>query len=159
METLPDSDRESASDNCVNDLRVDLRAKPSHRRIHLATLTVLIILCAYWAVLFYGTHTHLPPGVLPGNSDKFIHCAAYAVLAALLLLLRATRGIFPWTSVIGRWIVVAAYGAFDELTQMFVNRTTDLYDWYADVIGAAIGLGVVTWSIWYFHSPKKTDAV
>jgi len=31
-------------------------------------------------------------------------------------------------------------GAIDELTQPFVNRTTSIADWFADVIGIIIAL-------------------
>ena len=31
-------------------------------------------------------------------------------------------------------------GAIDELTQSFVNRTTSIADWFADVIGIIIAL-------------------
>lgn len=108
------------------------------------TFVITTMLCVYWAVLFYSTHTQLPPGILPGNSDKFVHFAAYGLLGALLMALRASRGSFPWTSVVARWVVLGMYGAFDELTQLLVNRNADFQDWFADIIGAAIGIGIVT---------------
>jgi VanZ family protein len=108
------------------------------------TFLITTILCVYWVVLFYSTHTKLPPGILPGYSDKAVHFAAYGLLGALLMALRASRGPFPWTSIMARWVVLAMYGAFDELTQLLVNRNADFQDWFADIIGAAIGLGLVT---------------
>ena len=120
------------------------------------TVAVALILATYWAALFYGTHVRLPPGVLPGNSDKVIHFFSYAGLATLLLSLRATRGQFPWISVIGRWVCLAVYGAFDELTQALVNRSPDLHDWYADICGVTLGLGLVTFVYWCLRKSSKT---
>lgn len=108
------------------------------------TFVITTILCVYWVVLFYSTHTKLSPGILPGNSDKYVHFAAYGLLGALLMALRASRGAFPWTSIVARWVVLAMYGAFDELTQLLVNRNADFQDWFADIIGSAIGIGIVT---------------
>ena len=123
-----------------------------------APVVVTVLLVVYWAALFYGTHTRLPPGLLPGNSDKVVHFGSYAGLGMLLMSLRAIRGPYPWSSVIGRWVVLACYGAFDEITQMLVNRTADVADWFADITGAAFGLGLVTGFLWFYRSPKKTDA-
>ena len=112
------------------------------------TLIVAAVLCLYWGALFYATHMPLPPGVLPGNSDKFVHFAAYAGLAVLLMSLRATRGPFPWYSVFARWCFLALYGVIDEATQYFVRRSPDLDDWIADIIGVTFGLGLVTFIVW-----------
>jgi VanZ family protein len=117
-------------------------------RASIATLILGIALGVYWVMLFYGTHTKIPPGTLPGNSDKYIHFGAYAILGMLLISFRATRGPFPWISVFRRWLILAMYGAFDELSQMFVKRSADIHDWYADITGAALGLGLVTFVIW-----------
>lgn len=130
--------------------------RSTRKRISAATLVVTIVLCLYWAALFYGTHTKLPPGILPGNSDKIVHFVSYGGLGALLISLRATRGAFPWTSVVGRWIFLALYGAFDELTQMLVNRSADFYDWCADVAGSAAGLAFMTFVIWWFRRAHKS---
>ena len=117
----------------------------------LATRVVFVMLCVYWAALFYGTHTKVPEGFLPGNSDKFIHFWAYAGLAILLLSLRVTQGASTLLSVLIAWFTLALYGAFDELTQLLVNRNADIVDWVCDVTGAAAGLALVTTVVWYFQ--------
>ena len=122
-----------------------------HSRTSLCTRVVLVMLCVYWAALFYGTHTKVPEGLLPGNSDKLIHFWAYAGLAILLMSLRVTRGAYTWWSVLIAWCVLAIYGAFDELTQLLVNRNADIFDWVCDVTGAAAGLALVTLVVWYFR--------
>lgn len=127
--------------------------------ITVATLIAATALCLYWAVIFYATHTKLPPGLLPGNSDKLMHFVAYAVLGALLISVRATRGIYPWSSLWKRWAILAAYGAFDEVTQLLVNRTADVRDWLADITGAALGLGLVTLVLWLYRKSARQSPV
>jgi VanZ family protein len=86
--------------------------------------------------------THLPPQHLPHvrGGDKLHHFVAYATLA--LLLGFALMFTFPrhvWLI----WAVLAVgmcYGAVDEITQAWVGRDTDLYDWYADAAGTAAGI-------------------
>ena len=113
----------------------------SHRRRITVLLTIALVL--YWLVAFLGTHIPIPAGVIPRGGDKVLHFAGYAILASLLMGLRASRGPFGWYSVLMRWMVVALYGAFDEVTQSLVGRHADVGDWCADLIGAAFGLGLV----------------
>ncbi len=121
----------------------------------LATRVVFAMLCVYWGALFYGTHTKVPEGLLPGNSDKFIHFWAYAGLAMLLMSLRVTWGACTWLSVLIAWCILAIYGVFDELTQLLVNRNADIFDWVCDVTGAAAGLALVTFVVWYFRRRSR----
>jgi len=37
-------------------------------------------------------------------------------------------------------LACAVYGVLDEVTQIPVGRSCDLYDWFADVIGIAVGI-------------------
>lgn len=112
-----------------------------HRRI---TVLLTIALVLYWLVAFLGTHIPIPAGVIPrGGGDKVLHFIGYMILASLLMGLRASRGPFGWRSIVMRWLVLAAYGAFDEVTQLLVGRHADVADWCADLIGTALGLGLV----------------
>ena len=114
----------------------------SHHRRITALLTIALVL--YWMVAFLGTHIPIPAGVIPrGGGDKGLHLVGYAILASLLMGLRASRGPFGWYSALMRWMVLAMYGAFDEVTQSLVGRHADVADWCADLIGAAFGLGLV----------------
>ncbi len=101
----------------------------------------LIVLLAYWLLIFVGTH--LPAHTLPSiaTSDKILHFAAFAGLAFLL----------AWAIPSGRWplsrnLVIAAaiafsYAVIDELTQQLVpGRTCDPLDIAADSVGILIGL-------------------
>lgn len=78
-------------------------------------------------------------------SDKSGHFAAYAGLA--ILAVRAVGGGLPCR--VGVRVAVLAfaiaggYGASDEIHQYFVpGRSADIADWYADLTGAAVGIGV-----------------
>ena len=128
------------------------------QRTSTATTIVAVLLVVYWLLLFCGTHIRIPKGMLPGQSDKLIHFASYAVLGMLLMSLRATRGIYPWYSVFARWFVLSGYGAFDELTQLLVNRNADVVDWLADNVGAAVGLGFVTLILWLFRKSVRSPS-
>ncbi|WP_157605169.1 VanZ family protein [Schlesneria paludicola] len=123
----------------------------------MATLVVVLLLIGYWGVLFYATHTPLPVGLLPGQTDKAIHFTAYGLLAVLMMTLRATRGAFGWYSVVMRWFVLAAYGAFDELTQLLVNRSCDFVDWLSDVAGVTCGLLAVAFICWQYRKSQVTS--
>jgi VanZ family protein len=87
----------------------------------------------------------------PDVSDKSAHLLAYFGLAALAA--RAAAGGFG-AAVTMRVALVAlvlasGYGAFDEWHQSFVpGRFSDVGDWYADAIGAIIGVGACwAWGI------------
>ena len=78
-------------------------------------------------------------------SDKTGHLVAYAGLA--LLCVRAVGGGLPRRVVLRvaafALVIAAAYGISDELHQSFVlGRSADIRDWFADVSGALIGIGV-----------------
>lgn len=99
------------------------------------------------ALILVGTSISpraLPRG--PENSDKIAHLLMYAVLA--MLLARALAEVGRGRELTGRqaalllvktFIICAVFGALDEWHQQFVQRTTSLADWIADVVGAAAG--------------------
>ena len=116
-------------------------ASASHHRRITALLAIALVL--YWLIAFLGTHVPIPAGAIPGGGDKMLHYLGYAILASLLMGLRASRGPFGWYSIVMRWLVLAVYGAFDEFTQPFVGRNADVMDWCADLFGSFCGLGLV----------------
>jgi VanZ family protein len=78
--------------------------------------------------------------------DKINHAGAFGLMA--LLWFRALGWITPRRSRRSRLfltlLLVAAYGATDEIHQSFVpGRFADITDWIADVVGAIIAIGVV----------------
>lgn len=103
---------------------------------------------AVWAALIL-VGTSLPPRALPQgpeNSDKVAHLILYAVLAVLLLNAMKEIGCQREharaqlaLSVLKAFSICALFGAFDEWHQQYVQRTTSLADWIADVVGAIAG--------------------
>ena len=90
--------------------------------------------------------THLPNRIasLPSNqTDKFVHVAAFAVLAWLLATAwQASVGWLNRRHLWFVWLTIVLYAVVDELTQLLVGRTASVADWLADAVGAALGLFV-----------------
>jgi len=70
----------------------------------------------------------------PGGSDKLVHLIAFAALS--FPLARTGRlGLLPV------FIGASAFGGVIELIQPSFNRSADLNDWLADILGVALGIG------------------
>lgn len=93
-----------------------------------------------WAgIIFRLSHMSEPPDAppfLPIN-DKVAHMGLYAILSGLTYW--GARGEYrPRTAAWIAFLFASIYGITDEWHQSYVpNRTPDIYDWYADVAGAA----------------------
>ena len=75
-----------------------------------------------------------PPPAHEG-SDKLVHLAAFAALA--FPLARTGRiGLLPV------FIGASAFGGAIELIQPSFNRSADVNDWIADVVGVILGIGL-----------------
>lgn len=100
----------------------------------------LLLVGAYWCALFVGTHLPRPLVDMHFLNDKLLHFAGFAGLAFLLAW--SQNSLRPaWSTALVMLATVSVYGAVDELTQAVVpGRTTDIWDWLADVSGAAAGL-------------------
>jgi len=79
---------------------------------------------------------------MPTNFDKVLHFSAYTGLGFLLSLSVFWSRKVPWWHFIVIFIVVAAFGGGDELTQPPFGRTADWFDWYADLSGAIVGVSL-----------------
>ena len=101
----------------------------------------LAIAGIYWLLLFAATHwPRSVPGIGQGHLDKVVHFAAFALLVALVAVACASRvGRLTWSALVAVVLVVAIYGAIDEVSQPLFGRYCHLYDWLADVAGAATG--------------------
>ena len=85
--------------------------------------------------LFSGFPT--TPVPLEHDLDKVAHFGAYFVLGALLSW-GGTRRALP---AVVAMLIGSAYGASDEIHQMFVpGRFPDVIDWLADTAGAIAGV-------------------
>jgi len=104
------------------------------------TLTVLVI---YWLALAIATHLPRAPELPLAQGDKYLHVAAYAVLATLAATCwSAWRPPMRMGQLLMLAAILIAYAALDEVTQIPVGRKADLADWMADVVGILIGMSV-----------------
>jgi VanZ family protein len=112
-----------------------------------------LVLSLYWLMIFAATHLPLRNVRLKhvrylGNLvldshvlDKVAHVGAFAGLAFLLTWLGKAAGGRRWKLFAGVLGLAAAYGIFDETTQALVrDRTPDVLDWLADMVGAWLGI-------------------
>jgi VanZ family protein len=117
-----------------------------------------VLLAAYWVGLFILTHTPgYPMPYRPTITDKLGHGVSFALLAMLLawVVWLASRRM-TFTGIVAIGVVVVLYGAFDELTQPFVGRSCDMYDWLADAGG--IVLGLMTWACVAFFVQRQRES-
>lgn len=80
---------------------------------------------------------------LPKFFDKVMHFGAYAGLAFLFGLWLASRRGWDRLSPFPIIATLAIYGIIDEVLQPYVNRSADMIDWTADVLGACVGVAVL----------------
>jgi len=73
------------------------------------------------------------PPPAPEGSDKLVHFVAFAALAFPL----ARTGRFGLLPV---FIGASAFGGAIELIQPSFNRSADVNDWIADVVGVVLGI-------------------
>lgn len=108
-------------------------------------------LAAYWTLIFVLTHipahwltvSFADAGeFLSQGGDKPLHVLAYAGLAFLLVSWLTLKQGFEAKQYLRTAIIVALYAVVDELLQIPVRRTADVWDVAADLCGLAIGLGV-----------------
>ena len=116
---------------------------------------VYLPLAVYWLILF--VLTSLPAKSLPKVEigDKFEHLGAFFVLAILLslALYYQNKNIFLKKNFLAASIVIASfYGVLDELHQYYIpGRYTEFLDWFADTLGAVIGVLLVRYLLNKFN--------
>lgn len=108
----------------------------------------IISLLLYWPTIFILAHIRVPQLVREAHvSDKSLHFLAYLVLVFLLwFTIRPDRTV-NWRRAAIWWVllVIAGYGAVDELLQGFVvGRSCDVMDFFANLTGVLAGLILFT---------------
>ncbi len=118
-----------------------------------------ILLIAYWALIFTGTHLPSVPMPEVPYIDKVQHFVAFLGLAFLLAWAIPTSGRNPRTKMALAFLVAVCYGVVDEWTQQWVGRTSDLKDLAADSAGAFTGVIVyyIAWRL-LFPPPRRAAA-
>ena len=94
-------------------------------------LTLIVTLALTVAMLW---PLEAPPPA-PEGSDKLVHLVAFAALAFPL----SRTGRFGLLPVL---IGASAFGGAIELIQPSFNRSADVNDWIADVVGVVMGIGL-----------------
>ena len=94
-------------------------------------LTIVVTLTLSVAMLW---PLEAPPPA-PEGSDKLVHLTAFAALAFPL----ARTGRFGLLPV---FIGASAFGGAIELIQPSFNRSADVNDWIADIVGVILGIGL-----------------
>lgn len=113
-------------------------ADPRRRSLASRARTLAIV---YFALLFLATHIPISSHSSVTYSDKWFHFGGYAVLSICVLAgWELTIGVLQPKHYFAVWLVGTLYGAFDEITQIPVSRTSDVNDWIADVLGIVTGL-------------------
>ncbi len=103
---------------------------------------VPLVLPLYWLGLFAGTHYPHFGQELGDHSDKVLHLLAFTGLSFLLTALLRLRGPLCLARLGLVMLVLAVYGAIDELSQIPVGRHCDILDWCADMTGALLGITI-----------------
>ena len=112
----------------------------------------LFIISLIWAILILVL-CGIPGGSLPRgpifnipNLDKFVHAGLYFPLAFFLgaEFDLSKKNILRLAGALLTMLIVALYGGLIEFLQktIFINRTADIVDFLADVIGGLAGLTV-----------------
>ena len=95
--------------------------------IHLTIIMTLTLTVAMlWPI-------EAPPPT-PEGSDKLVHFIAFAALA-FPLAHTGRIGLLPI------FVGASAFGGAIELIQPSFNRSADVNDWIADVVGVVLGIG------------------
>ena len=115
---------------------------PSFRTIIFRLPAVLIMV----TITYLSSRSTLPGVQLFPGIDKILHFLVYAALAfAVGLWFSGESWLkFSLRNFLICTAVASAFGALDEFHQGFVpSRTSDVWDWVADTLGAAAGAAVV----------------
>ncbi|WP_341325163.1 VanZ family protein [Methylotuvimicrobium sp. KM2] len=103
------------------------------------------LLAFYCGFIFLLSHQpSLPTPMWFEHQDKLYHAGAYFILA--LFAWRFLKHFIskPWLLAVVSLIFCSLYGISDEWHQSFVDgRSSDIYDWIADTVGAAIALFIL----------------
>jgi VanZ family protein len=99
-------------------------------------------LISFWLLAFIATHLPKVPQSLKPVSDKTLHTLSFTILAGLLswVLHNRVRGTVRHGAAV--LMIIAIYGALDELLPIPVGRHCDFYDWIADMLGGIAGMAL-----------------
>ncbi len=116
----------------------------------------VVVLIAYWGIIFVGTHLPAVADISPKVNDKAKHFVAFFGLATLMCYV--TNSDRLWLRFGSIALLVMAYAAADEFTQQFVpGRYADVMDFVADSIGALSAIACYLIARLLFRSKLTTS--
>src|SRR5262245_39644836 len=108
----------------------------------------------YMLAIFHFSSEPDPLPVLTTHVwDKALHITEFGGLALLFCRAFAGEGVARLMAFVAAVIATSIYGATDEWHQLFVDgRASDVLDWLADTIGAAVGAVAYVVATWFRSS-------
>ena len=95
----------------------------------------------YSVSLVVATHLpRVPTFVRVPGADKWLHFVAYGCQAMLAMGTLYFTNRLGLKNVVYLTIILATFGAIDELTQPIFSRQAELLDWVADCVGVLFGV-------------------
>ncbi|HEX3061470.1 MAG TPA: VanZ family protein [Usitatibacter sp.] len=112
-------------------MRIEIRATPALRA--LCGFAALAMVLQVWFLT--------PPGFAPKLEalmwDKTVHFCYFGTMAFLAWVAAGKRG------ALAIWLLVSVIGGVDEILQAYTpGRDSDIHDWYADTLGAALAMAL-----------------
>lgn len=105
-------------------------------------VTFLTLYCSL--IFWLSSQTSLPTPMLFMHQDKLAHLGAYFIMG--ILAWRFFKDYFdtPKTIILLSLCFCSLYGVSDEWHQSYVpGRDADVFDWFADTLGASIAIWVI----------------
>lgn len=102
-----------------------------------------LFVIAFWCALLFAYAEAILPAretISVAAWDKLNHMAAFFTITFL------ARAAYPRIPIFRLFVLMAAFGAFIELSQAvpFIHRDAEWDDWFADMIATLVGL-IVAW--------------
>ena len=136
----------------IRNMNVDSSVHPKRRLLGIAMLFVFVL---YSILLVVATHLpHVPTFVRGPGADKWLHFAAYGCQTVLAMSVFHFTNRLVLKNVIFLVVLLATFGAIDELTQPLFSRQAELLDWVADCAGIVFGV-CLAWLVVYIRGEIK----
>lgn len=115
----------------------------------------LLVISVLWAILILII-SGMPGDSIPQSKfwkiphfDKIVHMALYFPLGFFLMAEFSLSSV-RWIQKLSVWmalLIVALYGGLIEVGQdyLFVNRSADWWDFFADILGGLLGILIFKW--------------
>ena len=113
-----------------------------------------LFVIAFWGALLFA----YVDAILPGKDaislslwDKLNHMIAFFTITFL------ARAAYPRIPIFRLFVMMAAFGAFIELSQAipFIHRDAEWDDWFADMVATLVGL-IVAWPFAILADKRRT---